>query len=292
MQPRLSAPPTAPGRAVDRQAVAADPARRQFGVLVAAEGQGAAAVVGAFVEADPVGDAVAAGRRFRPRAADRDREAVDHLVAVAQFELAPGERGVQRVAGPVDVDLGRVAGDPAELAVRQFRRGHPEPAGLRRDHREGDGRAEFGLRRRAWRRPGRRVRERSSTFCPFADVGDREGDAVGRPGGEGRRGRVGRGSGAASPAAVRRRLRPSGARSAAPSPRPRRAPASPCRRSPSWPPGTRTITVVCGRRLAAAFVEHAEEEGEAGDHRHRRGEGAERREQSILHFAVHGGAQS
>src|SRR4029077_2835150 len=108
------------GGAVDRQPVAADPARRQVRVLVAAEGEGAAAVVGTFVEADPVGDPVAAGRRFGARTADRHREAADHLMAVAELEAAPGERGVQGVAGPVDVDLGRVASDPAKLAVRKF----------------------------------------------------------------------------------------------------------------------------------------------------------------------------
>ena len=133
------------GRRVDRQPVAARPAREQLR-LVAREGEGAAAVGGGrVVGVELVGDREAAGRRLRAGAADRDRERAHRSRPSRRRVSRRAERStwIERSVAP---RRARAAGIQPRRPFGPLARQHAQPAAAPRDHAQHALRAELGPR--------------------------------------------------------------------------------------------------------------------------------------------------
>ena len=127
-QPCDSAPPIGPGRPVDRDAIAADPAGRQI-VLMAGKGENAASVPGPDPPPDKaIGDRVVTERSRCAAGADGHRHALEDPVPVVQLDLTARDVSADPEPSLRDIEGESVVPDPGELAVRQIRRRDAEPA--------------------------------------------------------------------------------------------------------------------------------------------------------------------
>ena len=151
-QPADAAAPIVPGEfgAVDRQPVAAGPARRRVR-LVAAQGEHAAAVVGAVAApVQLVGHREAAGGRLRAGPPDRDGDAPDAApVAGAARACAPDRSACSEQAVRRTCSARVAAVHPGELPVRQLGGHHAEPGAAPGRHAQHPRRAELGASRPA-----------------------------------------------------------------------------------------------------------------------------------------------